>query len=214
MVAAFAGAWASAESEQWRLVHVTLGYTIAGLVGFRLVWGLIGSRHARFASFVSAPRAVAGYLLGILRGRPQHYTGHNPAGALAIVVLLGLAVLVAASGFAIYSDIGDDFLPDSLADAVAEAHAAAATLMLAIVGVHVAGVLVSSWLHGENLVAAMVSGRKAGRPDEGIRSAWNSVGLLLLAAVLGFWFLQWQSVPVAEPTVVEARATTPARGVD
>lgn len=187
MVASFAGAFLTAESERWRLLHVTLGYTMLGLVGFRILWGLVGTRHARFASFVRGPAAAARYLGAVLRGQPEHHTGHNPAGALAIVALLGLTLAVTASGWATFNDVGGGWL--------AGAHEAAANLMLALVGVHVAAVLLSSWLHRENLVGAMISGRKPGRPEDGVRSAWRSVAALMLAAVLGFWWLQWQAAP-------------------
>lgn len=187
MVLSFAGAWLTAESERWRLLHVTLGYTMAGLVAFRLLWGVAGTRTARFATFVRGPRAVARYLWSLVRARPEHHLGHNPAGALAIVALLALTVATTASGWAVYQDIGGGWLENL--------HEAAAGAMLAVVGVHVLGVLASSWLHGENLVAAMLSGRKPGRPEEGIRRAWHSVGVLMLAAVLGFWWLQWQGAP-------------------
>ncbi len=187
MVASFAGAYLSAESERWRLLHVTLGYTMAALVGFRIVWGLIGTRHARFASFVRGPAAVWRYLGALLRGRPEHHTGHNPAGALAIVALLGLTLAVAASGWAVFNDIGGRWW--------SELHEGSASLMLALVGIHIAAVLWSSWLHRENLVGAMIDGRKAVRPQDGVRSAWRSVATLMLAAVLGFWWLQWQAAP-------------------
>ncbi|HET7525957.1 MAG TPA: cytochrome b/b6 domain-containing protein, partial [Burkholderiaceae bacterium] len=88
MVLSFAGAYLTAESERWRLLHVTLGYTMAGLLAFRIVWGLIGTRHARFASFVRGRAAVMRYLRSLLGGRPEHHAGHNPAGAWAIVALL------------------------------------------------------------------------------------------------------------------------------
>lgn len=187
MVLCFAGAYLTAESERWRLVHVTLGYTMAGLVGFRILWGLFGTRHARFASFVRGPKAAGRYLGSILRGRPEHYTGHNPAGAIAIVGLILLATVVAGSGWATYNDIGGEWLE--------EVHEAAANLMLLLVVVHVAGVLVSSLAHRENLARAMVTGRKAGAPGEGIRRGWNAVAALVLAGVLGFWWLQWQNAP-------------------
>ena len=187
MVASFAGAYLSAESERWRMLHVTLGYTMAGLVAFRILWGLVGTRHARFASFVRGPAAVARYVGALLRGRPERHAGHNPAGALAIVALLGLALAVTASGWATFNQLGSDWLE--------ELHEAAANIMLAVVGVHVAGVVVSSWLHRENLVGAMVSGRKPGPPEDGVRSAWRSVAAMVLVAVLGFWWLQWQNAP-------------------
>lgn len=188
-VLSFAGAYITAESERWRLVHVTLGYTVAGLVVFRIVWGLVGTRHARFASFVRGPAAVAAYLRGLLQGRPESHAGHNPAGALAIVALLGLALAVTAAGWASYNEIGGEGLK--------ELHEAAANLMLAVVGVHIAGVLLASWMHRGNLIGAMVTGRKAARPQDAVRSAWRSVAALMLCAVLGFWAFQWQSAPAA-----------------
>lgn len=187
MVLTFAGAWLTAESERWRMVHVTLGYTMAGLVAFRVLWGLFGTRHARFADFVRGPAAVAAYLKSLLRGRPEHHAGHNPAGALAIVALLLLAIAVPATGWALFNEIGGEWLED--------VHEGVANAMLALVGVHVAAVAVSSWLHRENLVAAMITGRKSAPADEAIRGAWRSVGALMLVAVLGFWWVQWQAAP-------------------
>ncbi len=188
MVLSFAGAWITAESERWRLLHVTLGYTMAGLVAFRLVWGLIGTKHARFADFVRGPRAVARYLGALLRGQPEHHVGHNPAGALAIVAMLALAAVLTFSGWAAYNEVFGDALEDL--------HEGAANAMMAIVLVHVAGVAIASWMHRENLVGAMFSGHKVGAPQDGIHRAWTSVGALMLAAVMGFWALQWQSAPV------------------
>lgn len=190
LVLSFAGAWITAESERWRLLHVTLGYTVGGLIAFRVLWGLIGTRHARFSDFVRGPRAAARYLGGLLRGRPEPYVGHNPAGALAIVALMALGGLLVGTGWAAYDQIGPDLLEDL--------HEAVASLMLAVVGVHVLAVIVSSRLHRENLVGSMITGRKHGAPEDGIRSAWRSVAALMLVAVLGFWSWQWQGAPVAD----------------
>lgn len=204
MVLSFAGAFVTAESERWRLLHVTLGYTMVGLVGFRIVWGLLGSRYARFSNFVRGPAAVVRYLRSLLSGQPEHHLGHNPAGALAIVALLGLTLAIGASGWALYSDIGGEWIEDL--------HEGAANLMLAVVGVHVAGVLISSGLHRENLVASMINGRKAGRPEDGVRSAWRSVAALMLVAVLGFWWLQWQSAPSGDALSGNTAVSAPAGG--
>jgi len=187
MVLSFAGAYITAESERWRLVHVSLGYTLGGLVAFRVIWGLLGTRYARFASFVRGTSMVKRYLSSILHGQAEHHVGHNPAGAVAIVLLLLLSVATVATGWANYNELGGDWL-EAL-------HEGAANFMLAVVGVHVAGVVVASWLHRENLVRSMVNGRKEGAPDEGIRWSWWPLAGLLLAAVLGFWWLQWQAAP-------------------
>ncbi len=200
MVLSFAGAYLTAESERWRLVHVTLGYTMAGLVAFRIVWGLVGTRHARFASFVRGPKAIVAYLRSLVRGQPEQHVGHNPAGALAIVALLALAGAVTAAGWASYNELGGEWLK--------ELHEGAANVMLAVVGVHIAGVVVSSWIRRENLIGAMVAGRKAGGPEDAVSSAWRSVAALMLVGVLGFWMFQWQGTPAtgtSAATSVSAR---------
>lgn len=179
LAASFAGAYLTGESERYRDVHVMFGYTLAGLIGFRLVWGLIGTRYARFASFLFGPARVLEYLKSLLTTSPKHYLGHNPAGALAIFLLLGLGLLTAASGVATYQDIGGEWLE--------ELHEGTAAAMLAVVAVHVLGVVVSSFLHRENLVRSMISGNKRGSAEQGIRRTRRMVGMVLLLAVLGYW---------------------------
>lgn len=202
LVLAFAGAWLTGEQDDWRLVHVTLGYTMAGLVAFRVAWGLVGTRYALFSDFVRGPAAVLRYFRALLRGQPEHHTGHNPAGALAVLALLSLALLVAASGWGtLYGYAGGT---------MEEVHEALATLMLALVGIHVLAVLLSSWAHRENLVKAMISGRKTGAPEKGIAGPRRAVAALLLLAVLGFWWFQWQAPagdgPPAGAAVAGAKA--------
>lgn len=188
MVISFAGAYLTAESERWRLIHVTLGYTMGGLVVFRVVWGFVGSRYARFANFVRGVAAVKHYVKSMLSGKPEHHVGHNPAGAVAIVLLLLSSVVIVASGFVIYNDMGGHLFE--------ELHEIASNFMLLIVGIHIAGVAVASWLHRENLVRAMVTGKKMVSPNQGIHSAKWFVALFIILAVMVFWYFQWLSVPV------------------
>ncbi len=187
MALCFAGAYATSEGESWRLVHVTLGYSMAGLVAFRIVWGLIGTRYARFSSFVKGPQAVMRYLRSLPSSKPEHHTGHNPAGALAIVGMLALAMALATTGWMTYNDLAGDWAEDL--------HEAVADGMLALVCLHIAAVVVSSWLHRENLPRSMVSGYKKAQPSQGIRRTWRSIGVVLLAAMLAFWYWQWRDSP-------------------
>jgi cytochrome b len=198
MVASFVVAFATHEGERWRLLHVTAGYTMAGLVAFRLLWGLVGTRHARFADFVRGPVAVAAYLKSLLQRRPEHHVGHNPAGALAVLGLLTLTVVSVASGWTIYNDLGGEWLE--------EMHELAGNLMLLLVLLHVLGVVISSRLHHENLVGAMVTGRKTGDSSAGIAHAWRGLAALMLVAAMGFWAWQWQTAPTAGtgPAVAQA----------
>lgn len=184
MAACFAGAYLTGGQEGWGDVHQTLGYTMGGLVVFRIAWGFAGTRYARFASFVRGPRAIMACLQDMPRGWGKRYIGHSPAGAVSIVALLLFTLAAAVSGWA--------------SDGNAAAHAAwkefhegAALAMLALVGLHIAGVAFGSWRSGENLARSMISGTKLGAPDEAIRSAWYSVALLMVAATAGFWGYQW-----------------------
>ena len=181
MVGGFILAWLTSESETFRLVHAVSGATVLAVAAFRLPWGFIGSRYARFVDFVRGPRAVKNYAAGLLKLEPAHHVGHNPAGGWAIVLLLGLGILTGLSGWANYNDIGGGFLE--------ELHEGLAVTMLTVVFIHIAGVLSGSLMHGENLVRAMLNGRKQGMPGEAIRSARPLAGAVLLAwvAVAGWW---------------------------
>lgn len=181
MVGGFALAWATGDSEKWRLVHVFAGSTVMAVAAYRLLWGIVGSRYARFAEFVRGPGQAFAYLKSLLLARPPHYAGHNPAAGLAIVALLGLGLASGASGWLTYQEIGGEWLE--------EVHEFLTGLMFAVVGVHVLGVVVGSLAHRENLVWAMVTGRKLGAPGEAIRSQRYIAALMLLAwtATAAWW---------------------------
>ena len=184
LAACFTGAYLTAESESWRLLHVTLGYTLGGLIAFRLVWGVLGTRYARFASFVRPPSELKLYVGSLLAGRPAHFTGHNPLGGVAIVLMLLAGAAITATGYAAYNDIGGEW--------VAEVHEAAANGMLVLVAVHLCGVALASWMHRENLPRAMVTGLKQGQPADGIKRLWWPVAMAMVIAVGVFWYLQWR----------------------
>ncbi|MCC9598688.1 cytochrome b/b6 domain-containing protein [Rubrivivax sp. JA1055] len=198
IVVCFAGAWLTSESERHALLHETLGYTLAGLIVWRLVWGLVGTRHARFGDFVTGPGAVLRYLKNVARRTPEHHVGHNPASALAIVVLLVTGLVLGASGWALQQDVGGEW--------VEELHELAANVFLLTAIGHVVGVLLASRMTGENLPRSMVDGLKIAPPEQAIRSSWRSVAALLLAAVLGFWVLQWRDAGAADADAAVASA--------
>ena len=182
MVGGFIVAWLTSESETWRLVHAWSGSVVIAVALFRLPWGFIGSRYARFVEFVRGPSSVIGYLSSLLKLQPTPHTGHNPAGGWAIVILLALGIACGVTGWATYNEIGGGWLDDL--------HEGLAATMLAVVIVHVAGVISGSVLHGENLVRAMLTGRKNGRTDEAIPSARPLAAVILLVwVVAASWWL-------------------------
>jgi cytochrome b len=152
LVASFVTAWVTGDELQ--CVHEIAGYVIVGLLAVRVLWGFVGTAHARFSDFVYRPSAVIGYLIDTARRRARRYLGHNPAGGAMVVALLMLLAVAAASGIMMTTDAfwGVEW--------VEETHEAAANLTLALIGFHLAGVFVASVEHRENLVRAMVSGRK------------------------------------------------------
>lgn len=165
LAAAFSVAYLS--GDELTNVHVFAGYTIAGLIGFRLIWGFVGPRHARFADFVTGPRTVWAYLVALAQGDAPRYRGHNPAGGAMILALLLMLLLATASGLFLYgADEGAGPLAGLMAghgnDAewLEDIHEFFANATVVLVVFHIAGVAVSSVLHGENLPRAMVTGRK------------------------------------------------------
>lgn len=179
LAASFAGAFLTAESERLRDLHLLFGYTFVAAIAFRLVWGFVGTRYARFSALRSGPGAIRRYLFSLVRGRPERHPGHSPLGAVMIPLLLGIGLAVAASGWATYSDIGGEWLED--------AHETAATILLVVVIGHVLGVVAVSALQRENLVLPLITGRKRGAPGDGIRSSRRLTALLLIIALVGLW---------------------------
>ncbi|MDG3444293.1 cytochrome b/b6 domain-containing protein [Nitrospirillum amazonense] len=153
IAASFAIAWLSA--EEIMPVHEAAGFVILVAVGVRSLWGLVGTPHARFAEFVPSPKGFLSYMGALVKGRAGRYVGHNPAGGAMIVALLASLLLTVATGIVL--DTGGGVLGE---DAMEDIHGAAATVTLILVALHIGGVILSSMLHRENLVRAMVTGRK------------------------------------------------------
>lgn len=141
-------------TEEGDLAHQVAGYVAAGAVAIRLVWGFIGSGHARFSSFVSGPAGLAAHLGDLLHGRDRRYVGHNPAAGAMALALLGLTLFLGGTGWMMTTDqyYGVEWLEG--------VHEGAAYLGLVLVCTHVAAALYESVRHGENLPWAMVTGRK------------------------------------------------------
>ena len=154
--------------DDWLGLHVVAGYTVLALVLFRLVWGAIGTRHARFTDFVRSPAVVLAYLKDALAIRARRYLGHNPAGGAMVIALLVSLTFTAVSGLALYG-YGEfsgplaglmQGAPVWLGNALEETHEFFANFTLLLVLLHLAGVALASLQHGENLVRSMVTGRK------------------------------------------------------
>lgn len=152
LVALFVVAYATGDEVE--KVHIATGYAIAGLLALRIVWGFVGPRHARFADFVHSPREALAYMRDALLMRARRYIGHNPAGGLMVVALIGMLVGTCVTGYLMTTDAYWG------SEALEEVHGAMANATIALIVLHVLGVLAASFEHRENLVKAMVTGRK------------------------------------------------------
>jgi cytochrome b len=146
-------AWASAYNTD-SPIHNSAGYLAGGLVLCRVIWGFIGTRYARFSQFVCSPPIVIRYLRDIVAHREARYLGHNPAGGAMIVILMLMVAATCISGLML---ITDAFWGVSW---VQELHGFVANSVLFLVALHIGGVVVASLRHRENLVRAMLNGRK------------------------------------------------------
>lgn len=191
LVAAFSVAYLTGDEET--PLHFYAGYLVGALLVARIGWGFIGSRHARFADFVTGPAPVLDYLRSLVRGPTRHFVGHNPAGGWMVLLLLGSLILTVTSGLRAYGLEGHGPLaverlprpdPATMDLSAYEArraarrerhrkeefwedvHESAANGTLALVGLHVFGVVLSSLRHRENLVRAMITGHKALPPEK------------------------------------------------
>ena len=152
LVSLFVLAFVTGDESEW--LHIRIGYAIAALVALRIVWGFVGTRHAQFRDFIRAPRELAAYLGQALQWRAPRHLGHNPAGGAMVVALLAMIAGIAATGFAMTTDAfwGAEWVEDL--------HEGLVYTTVGLIVLHVAGVIFSSLEHGENLVKAMITGRK------------------------------------------------------
>ncbi|MBU3636103.1 cytochrome b/b6 domain-containing protein [Polynucleobacter sp. es-MAR-4] len=181
LVICFAGAWLSSESERWAMIHYAFGYTACLLVLIRLVWGLIGTRYARFSQFLRSPKAVLEHFMAMLRGHPHHDVGHNPAGGLVMFALMLLILVIGLTGYLSVKEFLGNF--------VSEAHEAVASLVLGLVIVHIIAAVGMSVIERQNLVRSMVTGKKKGMPEQGIRYPQYLIGALIFLGSLYFFYL-------------------------
>jgi len=156
LVASIVAAWITSELklDAAKRAHEWAGYAALAVVALRLVWGWIGPRYARFGQFVRPPAATLAYARAVIAHAERRYIGHNPLGGWAVVALLALT---AAAGLSGWLSVTDRFWG---VEWMQELHEALANALYALVGLHLGGVVFTSWRHRENLVRAMLTGRK------------------------------------------------------
>ncbi len=184
LVISIAVAFLSSEEESalapW---HIPAGWVAAVLIAFRLIWGLVGGEHARFANFIR-PSKIAAHLTQLFNGRLEPSLGHNPVGALAVMALIGLVAMTVATGIA----GGED------------GHEVIAYALLGLAAIHVIAVVAMSALTRDNLVLAMITGRKHAdrHPDASdAKSPSLGAGILALLVTGGAVFAAIQNDPQA-----------------
>ncbi len=156
--------------------HAIIGLTLAMMIGLRLLWGIVGTRHARFSSFAFSPKSVLDYLHGVATGRGVRHIGHNPASAYAIVAMLALLVGLTVTGV----------MMSRGAEGVKAVHELMSYAMLAVVAIHVLGVAIHTIRFRENITRSMIDGRKAGDASDGIASA-QPVAAIVALGITAAW---------------------------
>jgi cytochrome b len=188
LVVLFVIAYFTAEGEN--ILHIYSGYAVLGLVIFRVLWGFVGSKYARFSDFIYPPKQVIQYIQGMVAGKPEHYLGHNPLGGWMTVALLAGLLVVSVTGLKLYA-IEEGRGPLASTDQLMmidnafadrdedkehsgrkhnngendeemweELHEVSTNITLLLILLHILGVFVSSRLHHDNLVKAMITGNK------------------------------------------------------
>ncbi|OGT18935.1 MAG: hypothetical protein A2V90_03005 [Gammaproteobacteria bacterium RBG_16_57_12] len=197
LVASFAAAWLTHEDNRFLDIHVFAGYLFLSLLLFRLAWGVVGSRYARFQTFAHRWPTVWAYTKGLLTGEASRYLGHNPAGGWAIFVMLALGLLISLTGLTVLG--GEEghgplagLVSFDLGEGTHELHEVLSSLMLGVIAIHILAVFVESFLHRENLVRPMITGYMKGRGDgepvakHGLLGI-GIVALSIVAASTYFW---------------------------
>lgn len=181
LVLCFAGAWLTSESERLQMIHYAFGYSAVALVLFRLVWGFVGTKYARFTQFLRGPNEMAGHIKSVLSSHQHSSPGHNPVGGIVMVGLMLIILLIGLTGYWSVKEFLGDFM--------SEAHEAIASIALGLAILHIAAAVIMSLLQKENLIRAMVNGKKQGLPEQAIRFPQYLIGFLLALGWVYFFYL-------------------------
>ena len=181
LVLCFAGAWLTSESERLQMIHYAFGYSAVALVLFRLVWGFVGTKYARFTQFLRGPNEMAGHIKSVLSSHQHSSPGHNPVGGIVMVGLMLIILLIGLTGYW--------GVKEFLGDVMGEAHEAIASIAMAVVVIHIAAAIIMSFMQKENLIRAMVNGKKQGLPEQAIRFPQYLIGFLLALGWMYFFYL-------------------------
>lgn len=163
LVLAFIFIWLTQGDDRYLDIHVFAGYLFLGLLVFRLIWGFMGSKYAKFSNFPYLK--IWNYLATLFTTKRQHFLGHNPAGSWAVFIILGLGFMVSITGLLTLG--GEErhgplagMISFALGNSFHEWHEITAWIMLGLIGIHILGVITESWLHNENLIKSMITGVK------------------------------------------------------
>lgn len=167
LVLGFISAYLTAEFHIGFL-HALIGYFLCALVLARIVWGFAGSRYSRFSSFIFSPAETLAYVRSLRQHNPVHYYGHNPAGALMVFALLGMLALIFLSGLTTLAVIDFEgpllflinYIDDDTSYAMRHLHGWLVDIVLVLIPLHLLGVVSGTIQHKENLVRAMITGKK------------------------------------------------------
>jgi cytochrome b len=177
------------------VVHTVSGYVVALLLVFRLVWGFVGSVHSRFSDFVYSGKSVKAYAKQLLRFAPPRFVGHNPLGGWMVILMLAvLAGTVATGLFSGDDDGGAGILLPLIAapggEGLKEIHEFFGNFIIVLAAIHVVAVVVDWLLTKDNLVRAMVTGRKSLDDEQAAKQkplarGWRSAVVAVIVAGLG-----------------------------
>ena len=193
MALSFTAAYVTADGERWRLVHVTLGYTLAGLVVARLLWGLFGPRQAQLSVLWRKLQGVPTWLKSLVAVRSPGALqatwrpGQNLLMALAVALILALVVPLTLSGYAVWDEWGGEWLE--------EVHEFFGNTLLFVVLAHIGLIALLSVLRRKNQALPMLTGRVPGSGPDLAKSNHGGIAALVLACVLTFWAWQWNQAP-------------------
>lgn len=189
---AVGAAWASGHAQgAWFSVHLACGYTTLVIVVTRIIWGFVGTRHARFANFLQAPHAIGLYTRKMLQGEAENTVGHNPLGALMVLLLLALLLAQAITGLFSNDQVSDvgplfGYVGVHTSDRLTGIHRTLSTVILASAFLHIAAALGYWSLKRQNLMWPMLTGRKPAEsvpPDAAISTSRIWLALLIATAI-------------------------------